>query len=144
MTAQSSEWFPLPPAPLLVGQAEPYLVLQSRLDEFRRYVAAVGASPVDVLIGEANGAAEVIDALKAVLPFPGWCGSGWDSIDDAFEEIRRGWGFPLVVVVHGLESLITRRPHLGFNVVIRMSELSHAFSVAGDQLMVTSVGTGWG
>jgi hypothetical protein len=138
-----SAWFPLPPAPLLVEAAEPYLVLQSRLDEFRGYLASVRARSVDMEIGVARDSAAVIDALKAVLPFPDWCGSSWDSIEDAFEEIRQEWSFPLVVVVHGLESLIERKPHLALEVVLRMSGLSHAFSVAGDQLMVSYVGKGW-
>lgn len=38
-----SAWFPHPPMPLLVDAAEPYLVLESRLDEFRGYLT--GADP---------------------------------------------------------------------------------------------------
>ncbi len=136
-------WFPLPPAPVLVDSAEPYLILESRLDDFRSYISSVQARAVDVEFGRAGDVAAVVDALKAVLPFPDWCGSNWDAIEDAFEEIRQGWSFPLVIVVHGLESLIGSKPHLAFEVVLRMSELSHAFSAAGDQLMVTYVGGHW-
>ncbi len=139
-----SAWVPLPPAPLLVDTAEPYLVLESRLDDFKGYLSSVRARTVEVEIGGASDATAVVGALKAVLPFPDWCGSSWDSIEDAFEEIRQGWSFPLVVVVHGLKSLIDRKPHLALEVVLRMSGLSHAFSVAGDQMMVTYVGRDWG
>jgi len=139
-----STWFPLPPVPLLVDAAEPYLVLESRLDDFRGYLASVRARTVDVEIGGVSDVTAVVGALKTVLPFPDWCGSSWDSIEDAFEEIRQGWSFPLVVVVHGLRSLIDRKPHLALEVVIRMSGLSHAFSVADDQMMVTYVGRDWG
>jgi hypothetical protein len=141
--AMVSAWIPLPPAPLLVGRAEPYLVLEARLDDFRAYLASYRARSVDVEFGGAGDVAEVIGALKAVLPFPDWCGSSWDSIEDAFEEIRQGWSFPLVLVVHGLELLIGRKPHLALEVVIRMSGLSQAFSVAGDQLMVAYIGKNW-
>lgn len=139
-----SAWVQVPPVPLLVDRAEPYLVLESKLDEFRGYLSSVRARTVDIEIGGASDVTSVVDALKTVLPFPDWCGSSWDSIEDAFEEIRQGWSFPLVVVVHGLKPLIDRRPHLALEVVLRMSGLSHAFSVAGDQMMVTYVGRDWG
>ena len=139
-----SAWFPLPSVPLLVDPAEPYLVLQSRLDEFRGYLSSARARSVDVEIASARDVADVVGALKGVLPFPSWCGSSWDSIHDAFEDLRQAWSFPLVVVVHGLKSLLDEKPHLGLEVVLRMSELSHAFSVAGDQLEVAYVGEVWG
>jgi hypothetical protein len=131
------------PVPLLVDAAEPYLVPESRLDDFRGYLASVRVRTVDAEIGGASDATAEIGALMTVLPFPDWCGSSWDSIEEAFKELRQGWSFPLVLVVHGLESLIDQRPHLAFETVIRMSGLSHAFSVAGDQLMVTYVGKDW-
>lgn len=137
-------WFRLPPVPLLVDSAEPYLVLESRLEDFRAYLASVGARAVDVEIGGAKDVAAVIATLKTVLSFPAWCGSSWDSIEDAFEEIRQEWSFPLVLVIHGLRSLMDRRPHLALEVVIRMNGLSHAFSLAGDQMMVAYVGEDWG
>lgn len=138
-----STWFPRPPAPILVDSAEPYLIPESRLDDFRSYVSSAHARSVDVDFGSANDVAAVIDALKTVLPFPDWCGSNWDSIEDAFEEIREGWSFPLVIVAHGLRPLIDRKPHLALEVVLRMSGLSQAFSAAGEQLMVTYVGKQW-
>lgn len=139
-----SAWIPRPPAPLLVAAAEPYLVPESRLDELGSYLASVAAKVVDVEIGGAGDVAAVIGALKAVLPFPDWCGSNWDSIEDAFDELREGWSFPLVIVIHGLEPLLARKPHLALEVVIRMSGLSQAFSSAGEQLMVCYVGKNWG
>lgn len=139
-----STWFPLPPVPPLVDAAEPYLVAESDLDDMRAYLASVRAAVVDVEIGGAGDVNAVIGVLKAVLPFPDWCGSSWDSIEDAFEEIRQGWSFPLVVIVHGLATSIERTPHLALEVVIRMSGLSHAFSVAGDQMLAIYVAAAWG
>lgn len=138
-----SAWIQPPPVPLLVDRAEPYLVLEARLDDFRTYLDSARARSVEVEFGGARDVADLIGALKAVLPFPDWCGSSWDSIEDAFEEIRQGWSFPLVLVVHGLELLVGRKPHLALEVVIRMSGLSHAFSVAGDQFMVAYTGKNW-
>lgn len=85
----------------------------------------------------------MIDALKSVLPFPDWCASSWDSIEDAFEEIRQGWSFPLVIAVRGLRPTLETRPHLALEVVVRLSELARALSVAGDQLIVVYVADHW-
>jgi hypothetical protein len=85
----------------------------------------------------------MIDAMKSVLPFPDWCASSWDSIDDAFEEIRQSWSFPLVIAVRGLRTILETRPHLGLEVVLRLSELGRAFSIAGDQLTVIYVADRW-
>jgi hypothetical protein len=139
-----SAWVPLLPVPLLVDTAEPYLVPESGLDDLRGYLASVRARTVDIEIGGASDVTAVVGALKTALPFPDWCGSTWDSIEDTFEEIRQAWSFPLVVVVHGLKPLIDRRSRLALEAVLRMSGLSHAFPVAGDQMMVTYVGRNWG
>jgi hypothetical protein len=138
-----SAWFPLPAAPLLVDQAEPYLVPELHLAEFLGYLSKVGARSVAVDIAVARDVGDVVLALRAVLPFPDWCGSSWDSMEDAFEELRQAWGFPLVVVIRGLRPLIEERPHLALEVVLRLSGLSHAFSVAGDQFLVTYVDKSW-
>jgi hypothetical protein len=128
---------------MLVDSAEPYLISQSSLDDFRRYVSSVQARSVEVDFGSANDVAAVIDALKTVLPFPDWCGSNWDAIEDAFDDLRQEWSFPLVIIAHGLSSLIDRKPHLAFEVVLRISGLSQAFSTVGDQLMVIYAGKHW-
>lgn len=137
-------WFPLPAVPLLVDQAEPYLVPEPHLAEFLDYLSKVRARSVAVDVAAAHDVGDVVLGLKAVLPFPDWCGSSWDSIEDAFEELRHAWSFPLVVVVSGLLPLIEKRPHLGLEVVLRFSDLSRAFSVAGDQFFVTYVDRSWG
>lgn len=138
-----SDWFPLPPVPLVVDSAEPYLVLESHLDEFRRYILSVRAKPVDVDISNARHARDVILAIKDVLPFPDWCGSSWDSVEDAYEELRQAWQFPLVIVFHGLASLLKAMPHLGLEVVLRLNGLSEAFSISGDQLVPVYAGENW-
>jgi hypothetical protein len=130
-----STWIQLPPVPVIVARSEPYLVEDRRLAEFRSHVLSAGASVVETDISNASNTAEVVGALKVILPFPDWCGSSWDSIDDAFEEIRRAWSFPLALIAHGLRFLIDKYPHLAMEIVIRMSGLAQAFSAAGDQLL---------
>jgi hypothetical protein len=134
-----SAWIPLPPTPVLVDPAEPYLVPEERFSQLIDYVTSVQAEIVEVDISAAVNVADVVSALKDVLPFPDWCGLSWDSMEDAFEELRQAWRFPLVLVVRGVQVLIGRRPHLGLEVVLRLSGLSRAFSIAGDQLLVTHV-----
>jgi hypothetical protein len=143
LAAVLSRWISLPPVPPLVDAAEPYLVEQTGLENLRSYLSSAGAKLVYVDLTAANDATDVVGALKASLPFPDWCGSSWDSIEDAFEEIRLLWSFPLALIAQGLKSLIERSPHLAMEVVLRMSSLSHAFSVAGDQLLVTYIDDGW-
>lgn len=134
-----SEWFTLPGAPVLMSSAQPYLVAPEMLGEFEFTVAEHALKRVEVDVASASTTADVIDRLKEVLAFPEWCASTWDSIEDAFEEIRMEWHFPLIVVMDGTDSLVVRSPHLALETVVRLSELSRAFSTAGDQLMVVYV-----
>ena len=139
-----SRWIDLPQGLLAFGRVEPYLIQERRVIEVRDYAVAEGATWVTVDITDTAATAAVIDAVKAVLPFPDWCASSWDSIDDAFDEIRQGWRFPCVLEVRGLRSTLANRPHLGLEAVVRLSELRRAFSVAGDQLTVLYVDESWG
>jgi hypothetical protein len=137
-----SNWIPMPP-PLLPKPSAPLLVESDRVEEFRHYFDSHGAERVEIDIAGATGTVDVIDAMKGVLAFPSWCGSSWDSIDDAFAEIHTAWRFPLVMVVHGLEALLDRRRHVGLETVLRLHELQQAFSTAGDQFVVVFSGAGW-
>ncbi|TFC22110.1 hypothetical protein E3O55_19025 [Cryobacterium sp. MDB1-18-2] len=134
-----SQWIDLPRALLAAGPAEPYLVTEERSSELFEFLNAAGATWVTVDVASAAGTGAVIDALKSRLPFPDWCASSWDSLENAFEEIRQSWSFPLVIVFRGLCSALETRPHLGLEVVVRLSELCQAFSVAGDQVTVIYV-----
>lgn len=60
---------------------------------------------------------DVMGALNKVLEFPSWCGSSWDSIQDAFPELREAWSFPLAIAVVGLPKLLVERPYLVRNTV---------------------------
>jgi hypothetical protein len=104
-----------------------------------RYFEAEGAASIEVEISTAEDVADVVLAMKRVLTFPDWCGSSWDSVEDAFEELRQAWSFPLVLVVRGLRHLIDERPQLALRSVIQLSKLRQGFSVSGDQLIVAYV-----
>lgn len=139
-----SRWIDLPQGLLAFGRAEPHLVYEQHIMEARDFAVAAGATWVTVDITDAADTTSVIVALKDVLPFPDWCASSWDSIDDAFDEIRQAWRFPCVLEVRGLRSTLRNRPHLGLEAVVRLSELRRAFSVAGDQLAVLYMDESWG
>jgi hypothetical protein len=142
--AMVNDWIPLPEVPLLANRAEPYLVSESRLTEFISHVSKFHAGLVEADIADSKDVSDVVNKFKSVLPFPDWCGSSWDSIDDAFEELREGWSFPLVLMVQGIQPLLGTRPHLALEVVIRMSDISRAFSMVGDQFLVVYIGGSWG
>lgn len=137
-----SDWVTLPSPPLLQPSV-PLLIRSSDVDSLRAFLGEHDVELVEIDLAEAAGTIDVIGALKDVLPFPSWCGSSWDSIDDAFAEIRDGWSFPLVVIAHGLRSMLGRRPHLALESVIRLHELSAAFSTVGDQFVVVFPAETW-
>jgi len=141
--AVTTTWIALPGSPTLEERSEPYLVRVNEGASLRRYLASSGASVVEVDIGGAGSVVDVIAALKAVLPFPSWCGSGWDSLDDAFPELRAAWTLPLAIVVVGLPRVIAEKPHVGLNTVLGLSRLCEAFSIAGDQVVVFYLCDSW-
>jgi hypothetical protein len=124
MAAVLSRWIQLPSSPIVLERSEPLLAEEARLEEVVEFAQTDGATLVTVDIASSTDSRAVIDGMKAVLRFPDWCGSSWDSIEDAFEELRQAWSFPLVLVVRGLRRVLEDRPHLGLQVVIRLSQLA--------------------
>jgi hypothetical protein len=138
-----SDWIDYPEPPLVISRASPLLVEAGRLDEVAVRITGAGAGRVDVLVADVANGFEMIEALKAVLPFPEWCGSSWDSVEDAFDELRAAWSFPLLLVIRGYDLLLDSHQHVALETAIRLHELEQALSVAGDQLIVAFVGAGW-
>ena len=131
----------LPASPLVVSRATPLLVDTARLDELRRWFKR--AHQVEIDAARAERPADVIDALKGVLEFPDWCGSSWDSIDDAFQELHAAWRFPLLLVVRRFDHLLGAQPHVALNAAIHLDDLRAGFSEAGSQLIVVFEGASW-
>ncbi|MEP7764536.1 hypothetical protein [Sanguibacter sp. 25GB23B1] len=140
---ETSKWIEIPRTFFAGGRTVPHLVIEERVSDLREVVTSSGATWAAVDLSGATDVSEAIDSIKGVLSFPEWCASSWDSIDDAFEEIRRRWTFPLMIAVDGLRPMVERQPHLGLNIVIHLNALSQAFSVAGDQLTVVYVADRW-
>lgn len=130
----TTSWIQLPDSTILEKRGEPHLVRESEGARLRAFLSSAGASLVEVDLGHAQNIVDVFEALKEVLEFPAWCGSGWDSVQDALSELREAWSFPLSIVVVGLPTLLVAQPHLALNTVLGLSGLSEAFSRAGDQL----------
>jgi hypothetical protein len=105
-----AEWLPDPEPPLVEARTVPLLVTTSRLDQLREFAEEHGAEYVEADSSQADEAWQVMHALKEVLPFPSWCGSGWDSIDDAYQELRDSWPFPLVLVLRHFDRVL-ETPH---------------------------------
>jgi hypothetical protein len=139
----SSEWIQIPPPPLLRAKSVPYLVDDGMVPHARRYFQDAGAHWFDIDIAAATTVSDVIDAIRSVLPFPSWAASGWDSVEDAFEEIRAGWTFPLVLACHGLPALLHGNPHLALETNIRLDGLQNAFSIVKDQFVVLYPAETW-
>jgi len=138
-----TSWIAVPRETLLTSPAEPYLADQSSIPGLRAMAESRGASWCEVDVRGVRNSADFIDRLKAELPFPGWCGSGWDSVDDAFEEIRAEWPFPLFLRIVEMRWLLTEHPHAGMQTAIRLDELSRSFSRTGHQLTVIYSDPSW-
>ena len=129
-------WVPLPEAPLLLTASAPRLFERDRASDLRDELLSQGVRAAAIDLSTVATRSEFFDQLRTVLVFPDWCGSGWDSLDDAFEEIRLESSFPCFVLIYGLQDMLPRDLHLALEVVIRLSELEGAFSVAGEQFVV--------
>ena len=126
----------LPGQPFLAARSEPFLLGTWTADDFAAHASARRAECVMVDVARATTTADVIDALKAELEFPDWCASEWDSVNDAFEELRSAWPSPLALLVRGADRLIMRNPQLALSTVVRLDELSQALGRARGELVV--------
>jgi len=134
----------VPAAPFFKDRTQPLLIQTSALDRLRTFARAEGMTMRNVDIASAGSAMDVIVGLKAVLPVPAWCGSSWDSFDDAFEEIRSGLKFPEILVLWGGLTCWSRNQHVFLQTVLMLATLSDAFSSAGDQFTVVYAADSWG
>ncbi|WP_261558047.1 barstar family protein [Frankia tisae] len=123
-----------PPAGLIPHSGVPLLVGGASRMKARDYYQSAGGTVVELAVADVQTVKDLIDALKSLLPFPEWCGSSWDALDDAFEELREGWSFPVIIIVDGLPELLGRNRQLGLQTVIRFNGLTEAFSSASAQL----------
>jgi len=99
-----SDWISLPGPPFLAERSEPFELGTWTPDDFAAYASARGARYVVVDVASAASTTDVIEALRGQLEFPDWCASSWDSVHDAFGELRSAWSFPLALLVRGQTS----------------------------------------
>lgn len=134
-----STWLQLRGESWCIGESAPRVIERHVLDTALSRLRELGATVFLLDVGAATSAWDVVMSLKQVLPLPDWCGASWDSIDDAFEELRQGLSFPTAVVVTGGARLLDAHPRVALETVVRLGELERAFSIAGDQLLVFHV-----
>lgn len=132
----AERWIPLPAVPPLLSTSAPLMVPTAASDAVRAHVSSAGARLGDLSLDHVTTTVEFFEPLRQILSFPEWCGSGWDSVDDAFEEIRAASSFPCFVLVNSIQELFSREPHLALAIVVRLSELQGAFATSGDQFVV--------
>jgi hypothetical protein len=136
-----SRWIDYPSPPLVHSRAHPLLVESHRLEQLEAHFR--GATRADVEVAGAVDTSRVIEAMKAVLEFPDWCGSSWDSVDDVYEELHEAWKFPLLMVFRGFDQLLREHQHLALETTIQIDDLRRAFSKDGDQLIPVFEGAAW-
>jgi len=128
-------WIPLPVPPLLAASA-PWLITPTTVDAVRSELGSAGGRVGQLVLSSVGTTIHLVEQLRDTLTFPDWCGSSWDSVDDAFEEIRALSTFPCFAIVEGLQELFSRNPHLALELIVRLSELESSFAAAGDQFAV--------
>ena len=101
-------WISLPGPPLLAARSEPFVLGTWASDDFAAYASSHGAACVVVDVASAKSTTDVIEAFQGQLQFPDWCGSGWDSVHDALDELCSAWSFPLALLVRALGDLFAR------------------------------------
>lgn len=136
-------WTPAPSPPVVHARSSPILVARGQLEALRRYAEDAEVRYVEADVSGVVDTVDLIGVIRSVLPFPAWCGSGWDSIDDAFDELRAAWTFPLLLVLTGYDELLARHQHLALEASLRLHELSEAFSRVEAQFMVAFEGRSW-
>ncbi|MFT4036159.1 MAG: hypothetical protein QM679_11355 [Patulibacter sp.] len=131
-----TEWIETPPA----SSATPLQIVSScDVDEYATATAAAGLKVVRIDAGDATSSEALIEDLRQVLAFPEWCASRWDSIEDAFEDLRELWEFPLALIIDGYDRLTISNQPLALELALRFYDLVQSFGVAGDQFVVTLV-----
>lgn len=114
-----------------------------RLGELQAFAEKSRAQYVEVDVSSATDTITLIGAIRGILPFPSWCGSGWDSIDDAFNELRSTWPFPIFLVLRGYSELLASNQQLALEAMLRLCQLEGSFSKAEAQLIVAFAGDSW-
>ncbi|MEO7122569.1 MAG: barstar family protein [Lacisediminihabitans sp.] len=116
-------------------KGEPYFLRDKDLSRLNGLVGDEGmVARIDV--AEVSTSASIVATMKAALPFPEWCGSGWDSVYDAIPDLIELWNFPIVLVVDGIDALWTRSPQLLMQTSIRLAELSDILGREKKQVLI--------
>ena len=134
----SSNWILLP-AELLLGRGAPIVAAVEHACELAQRLAGNEVRIVDIDLSAVPDEIELFLRLKGELPFPEWCGNNWDSVFDAFEELKSGWTFPLAFLIRGLERFIGVQPAVALRAVISLAQLSDGLGSDGKQLVVVYV-----
>jgi len=138
----TTEWIDISDS-TIVRRGEPDLIETHAVRALRSLFHRQKGTVVEIDLSGVESSISVVHALQEVLPFPDWCGSSWDSIDDAFVELTEMWKFPLLVLVRGLPELLATHTHVGLNAVLMFSALTASFGRAERQVQFVYLADGW-
>ncbi len=136
-------WIQPPRPPLVQLPYEPYLATNEMKAVLLGQMRSAGATIAEIDVASARDERDVIESMRRVLPIPEWCGSTWDSLDDAFSELSENWAFPVVIMLTGYDRQLEQHPHAAINAAIFLTRLSSAFSLIKKQLVLTYFGKQW-
>lgn len=131
-----SQWISVLDSAILASRTEPYFVDRASVDRLVELFVEGGGTVVEVDISASATTYDLVTALRQVLPFPDWCGSNWDAMEDAFTELSGAWPFPVCLLMVGAPVLLERNPHLAFECALRLASFADAFGLGGKQFLV--------
>ncbi|MCU1510081.1 MAG: hypothetical protein JWQ12_2346 [Glaciihabitans sp.] len=124
-----------PPTEFFYARTRPYLAEHGSKQRADSYFSDAGVTQVVFDLTEIHTVIDWFEHMRASLPYPGWAGGGWDSLNDVFEEIADSWPFPLVFSFVGIASPSGEQLRLLLQLVLTMGRLEDDLATMGKQLI---------
>jgi hypothetical protein len=121
--------------PPLTDLAQPYVASFTEKQRLDNFFSESGATLVEFDLTEIRTITDWFVQMRRSLPYPDWAGGGWDSLDDAFQEVAESWPFPLVFSFVGIASPTGDDLRVLLEVTLRIGELQRNMSMVGRQLI---------
>ena len=100
-----------------------------------------GWTVVEVDVSTVSSSVDLFILLKQVLWFPDFFGSGWDSMNDALDELSEGWPFPLLLVMRGVTRMMANNVTYAFDAVVTLDVYETTLTNRGLPIRIVWEGT---
>jgi hypothetical protein len=101
-------------------RVDPPLVGRHDVDGLVDELATRGVRTDRISLTRVANMIALFDRLRATMTFPDYMGSGWDSLDDAADDIAADTEFPLVHIIDDITDLLQRDPRLALDIALHL------------------------